>query len=149
MNIQSNLKNVLDKFPKDEVKLSSHELELSLESDALAVQKKISSERDKLESKLDDAFVPIRRIEKLIENLEGYASLSNGFKDYMKALYDAEKVFEDSKNKIKNSEQELGIKIPEPKFIGKLSQELSFFQKMEQNFRDDLNEYNKFIKKFK
>ena len=143
------LSKVFSKLSREEVNLESHKLELSLESDALAVQKKMSSERDKLESKLDNAFVPIRRIEKLIENLEGYASLSNGFKDYMKALYDAEKVFEDTKNKIKNSEQELGIKIPEPKFIGELSQQLSFFQRMEQNFRDDLNEYNKFIKKFK
>ena len=143
------LSKVFSKLSREEVNLESHKLELSLESDALAVQKNLSAQRDKLGSKLNDAFVPIRRIEKLIENLEGYASLSNGFKDYMKALYDAEKVFEDSKNKIKNSEQELGIKIPEPKFIGKLSQQLSFFQKMEQNFRDDLNEYNKFIKKFK
>jgi len=143
------LSKVFSKLSREEVNLESHKLELSLESDALAVQKNLSAQRDKLESKLDDAFIPVRRIEKLIENLEGYASLSNGFKDYMKALYDAEKVFEDSKNKIKNSEQELGIKIPEPKFIGKLSQQLSFFQKMEQNFRDDLNEYNKFIKKFK
>jgi len=143
------LSKVFSKLSRKEVNLESHKLELSLESDALAVQKNLSAQRDKLESKLDDAFIPVRRIEKLIENLEGYASLSNGFKDYMKALYDAEKVFEDSKNKIKNSEQELGIKIPEPKFIGKLSQQLSFFQKMEQNFRDDLNEYNKFIKKFK
>jgi len=143
------LSKVFSKLSREKVNLESHKLELSLESDALAVQKNLSAQRDKLGSKLNDAFVPIRRIEKLIENLEGYASLSNGFKDYMKALYDAEKVFEDSKNKIKNSEQELGIKIPEPKFIGKLSQQLSFFQKMEQNFRDDLNEYNKFIKKFK
>ena len=143
------LSKVFSKLSREKVNLESHKLELSLESDALAVQKNLSAQRDKLESKLDDAFIPVRRIEKLIENLEGYASLSNGFKDYMKALYDAEKVFEDSKNKIKNSEQELGIKIPEPKFIGKLSQQLSFFQKMEQNFRDDLNEYNKFIKKFK
>jgi len=143
------LSKVFSKLSREEVNLESHKLELSLESDALAVQKKMSSERDKLESKLDNAFLPIRRIEKLIENLEGYASLSNGFKDYMKALYDAEKVFEDTKNKIKNSEQELGIKIPEPKFIGELSQQLSFFQRMEQNFRYDLNEYNKFIKKFK
>jgi len=143
------LSKVFSKLSREKVNLESHKLELSLESDALAVQKNLSAQRDKLESKLDDAFIPVRRIEKLIENLEGYASLSNGFKDYMKALYDAEKVFEDLKNKIKNSEQELGIKIPEPKFIGKLSQQLSFFQKMEQNFRDDLNEYNKFIKKFK
>ena len=143
------LSKVFSKLSREEVNLESHKLELSLESDALAVQKNLSAQRDKLGSKLNDAFVPIRRIEKLIENLEGYASLSNGFKDYMKALYDAEKVFEDSKNKIKNSEQELGIKIPEPKFIGKLSQELSLYQKAEQNFRDDLNEYNKFIKKFK
>ena len=143
------LSKVFSKLSREEVNLESHKLELSLESDALAVQKNLSAQRDKLESKLDDAFIPVRRIEKLIENLEGYASLSNGFKDYMKALYDAEKVFEDSKNKIKNSEQELGIKIPEPKFIGKLSQELSLYQKAEQNFRDDLNEYNKFIKKFK
>jgi len=143
------LSKVFSKLSREKVNLESHKLELSLESDALAVQKNLSAQRDKLGSKLNDAFVPIRRIEKLIENLEGYASLSNGFKDYMKALYDAEKVFEDSKNKIKNSEQELGIKIPEPKFIGKLSQELSLYQKAEQNFRDDLNEYNKFIKKFK
>ena len=143
------LSKVFSKLSREEVNLESHKVELSLESDALAVQKNLSAQRDKLGSKLNDAFVPIRRIEKLIENLEGYASLSNGFKDYMKALYNAEKVFEDSKNKIKNSEQELGIKIPEPKFIGKLSQELSLYQKAEQNFRDDLNEYNKFIKKFK
>jgi len=108
------LSKVFSKLSREKVNLESHKLELSLESDALAVQKNLSAQRDKLESKLDDAFIPVRRIEKLIENLEGYASLSNGFKDYMKALYDAEKVFEDSKNKIKNSEQELGIKIPEP-----------------------------------
>ena len=29
MNIQSNLKNVLDKFPKDEVQLASHKVELA------------------------------------------------------------------------------------------------------------------------
>ena len=33
MNIQSNLKNILDKFPKDEVKLESHKVELGLADD--------------------------------------------------------------------------------------------------------------------
>ena len=30
MNIQSNLKNILDKFPKDEVQLESHKVDLAL-----------------------------------------------------------------------------------------------------------------------
>lgn len=33
MNIQSNLKNILDKFPKDEVKLESHKVDLALVDD--------------------------------------------------------------------------------------------------------------------
>ena len=33
MNIQSNLKNILDKFPKDEVQLESHKVDLALADD--------------------------------------------------------------------------------------------------------------------
>ena len=49
MNIQSNLKNILDKFPKDEVKLASHKVELTAIQDIKGVSN-LDTALGKLES---------------------------------------------------------------------------------------------------
>ena len=50
MNIQSNLKNILDKFPKDEVQLASHRVELTIIMD---IQKYLKSAEGYFDEAID------------------------------------------------------------------------------------------------
>jgi hypothetical protein len=50
MNIQSNLKNILDKFPKDEVQLASHKVELTIIMD---IQKYLKSAEGYFDEAID------------------------------------------------------------------------------------------------
>ena len=67
MNIQNNLKNVLDKFPKDEVQLASHKVELEkieLARKAPSVLKdfeKLDAKLRKSQDKVDSSFNSYRK----------------------------------------------------------------------------------------
>ena len=50
MNIQSNLKNILDRFPKDEVQLASHKVELTIIMD---IQKYLKSAEGYFDEAID------------------------------------------------------------------------------------------------
>ena len=101
-------------------------------------------------SELDSAFTPIRQLESAINRLSAeIPSKINTFKPFMKALTDLESQFDKDKAKIKNAEQELGIKIPEPKIFNTVSKTLSTYQKEEETFRKEINEFNTLSKKFK
>tara|TARA_R110000824_G_scaffold372999_1_gene563230 strand:+ start:246 stop:668 length:423 start_codon:yes stop_codon:yes gene_type:complete len=67
MNIQSNLKNILDKFPKDEVKLESHKVELGLAQDLQNVAKTMSKTLDTANKVVDASIkvnVALKKVEK-------------------------------------------------------------------------------------
>ena len=67
MNIQSNLKNILDKFPKDEVQLESHKVELGLAQDLQNVAKTMSKTLDTANKVVDASIkvnVALKKVEK-------------------------------------------------------------------------------------
>ena len=95
MNIQSNLKNILDKFPKDEVKLESHKVELGLAQDLQNVAKTMSKTLDTANKVVDASIkvnVALKKVEKDSRFYNKYASITyeNVTQDlkYLKTLMD-------------------------------------------------------------
>ena len=79
MNIQSNLKNILDKFPKDEVKLESHKVELGLAQDLQNVAKTMSKTLDTANKVVDASIkvnVALKKVEKDSRFYNKYASIT-------------------------------------------------------------------------
>jgi DNA helicase TIP49 (TBP-interacting protein) len=95
MNIQSNLKNILDKFPKDEVKLESHKVELGLAQDLQNVAKTMSKTLDTANKVVDASIkvnVALKKVEKDSRFYNKYASITyenvNQDLKYLKTLMD-------------------------------------------------------------
>ena len=142
----SNLKEIGNKLFKETTELKSQEVELAVGDDLRRMSSKIDTLRKKLDSELDNAFEPIRRIEKIISNL---SDKIYGFKAYKDALMDMEQQFADDNRKLQDAESELGVKIERPKALNVAVKELEQFQKFEETFRREINEFNRAVKKYK
>ena len=65
MNIQSNLKNILDKFPKDEVQLASHKVDLALKEDIAKLINKYTQVYKNISKRGQDRKVLVKKINEL------------------------------------------------------------------------------------
>ena len=144
MNTENRVFNKLAQAEK--VELSAQKVELALGDELRKISSKTETLRKKLDSELDDAFEPIRRIEKIISNL---SDKIYGFKAYKDSLMDMEKQYADDSRKIQNAEKELGVKIERPKALDVAVRELEQYQKLEETYRSEINEFNRAIKKYK
>lgn len=148
MNNYKSVRNRL--FTNSEVELKSETVELAIGDEANALISKLKSASGEVNTELDSAFTPIRQLESAIRRLTGeIPSKINKFKPFLKALTDLESQFDKDRAKLQNAEQELGVKIPEPKIFNTVSKILSTYQKEEETFRKEINEFNDLAKKFK
>ena len=142
------MSNNITKFlnSRNEVKLSSEKIELAIGDNLNKLISNVEKFLGDTNSELNDAFTPIRQIEKLTEKIP--TSITS-FKTYTTALMDLESEYSSVKKKIQDIENELGLKVPQPKIMTETSSKLQRFQKEEENFRGEINEFNKLSKKYK
>jgi len=144
MKEQKSVRNRL--FKTEKVELESHKVELAIGDELRNLASKTGDAFDKVNKELDDAFEPIRRIEKISESIP---SKLDSFKAFTSVLQKMEQQFQDDNQKLKSAEQELGVKIPRPKALDQAVRQLEQFQRQEEIFRREINEFNKASKKYR
>jgi len=142
--MKSRLSKVLDKMPKEKIELAKVELAVGDELKGLAA--KVRSAREKLYKSLDNSFSPIIQIERLVDEIPDKI---DGFKEFQDALYKMEAQFQKDQQKVKDFENELGVKIDSPKSLSAAVKDLEVFQNDEGFIRRDINEFNKKAKKYR
>lgn len=126
--------------------LKSQRVELAIGDELKGLNSKLDSVYKSVNKEINEAFEPIRRIEKIAESIPAGI---NGFKEFSQSLQKMEVQYQNDVQKLKSAEQELGVKIPMPKALDSALKQLTFFQNQEQLFRDDINEFNKESKKYR
>lgn len=127
-------------------KLSENKVELAIGDELKSLSLKAESVRNKLNQELDNAFEPIRRIEKISESIP---SKIDGLKEFTDALGRMEIQFQNDVQKIRNIENELGTKIKPPKSIDIALKDLKEFQRFEEIYRKQINEFIRESKKYR
>ena len=148
MNNYKSVRNRL--FTNSEVELKSETVELAIGDEANALMAKLKSASNETNSELDKAFTPIRQLESAIRRLTGeIPSKINKFKAFKDVLMKLESQFSKDNEKLKKAEQELGVKIPRPKVLTEVNKVLEKYQREEESFRKEINEFNTLSKRFK
>lgn len=155
MNTQKSVFNKISKIAPQEVELSEVELsvekvELALGDGLQSIADKVYNLKQKTEDSLDNAFTDLVKLEKMAQRVINDApDVENPFKAFKDELMRLEAQWDKETNRLKSIENELGTKIEYPKIFASISEQLSNFQRLEQNYRGDISEYNKRIRKFK
>ncbi len=95
-----------------------------------------------LNDKIDESFVPVREIEKLMSELNADIDIS-GFIDALQSLEESYSIETD---KLREAENDLGITIPRPAVLDNAVNEIAKLQDLEEQIRADVNEYNNYLK---
>ena len=134
-----------------EVELSEEKkVELALGDGLQSIADKVYSLKQKSESELDNAFTELVKLEKMAQRVISDApNIENPFKAFKDELMRLESMWDKETNRLKAIENELGTKIEYPKVFQSVSEQLSSFQRLEQNYRADITDYNKRIRKYK
>ena len=142
--MKSNIEKVYSKLPKTE--LATQKVELKVGDELKGLAAKVESAKKNLENDLDEAFTPIRQIEKVVDNIPDKI---DGFKEFSNAIQKMEVQFQKDTQKVKDFENELGVKIERPKTLDVAVKNLEDFQSDEEYFRKEINEFNQKAKKYK
>ena len=143
----NNYKNVLKNLNKEtKVELETQKVELAIGDELRGLASKLGSAFDKINKELDDAFEPIRRIEKISESIP---SKIDSFKEFSNALQKMEVQYQKDNQKLQSVERELGVKIDRPKALDVAVRQLEQFQRQEEIIRQEINEFNRAAKKYK
>jgi len=135
--MKSNIEKVYSKLPKTELATQKVELKVGDELRGLASQ--VASARDSVYKDLDNSFIPIRQIEKLVDEIPDKI---DGFKEFSDALQKMEVQYQKDTQKVKDFENELGVKIDRPKSLDAAVKNLQDFQSDEESIRKEINEFN-------
>ena len=142
----SNYKRVLKHLNKEtKVELEAQKVELAIGDELRGLASKSDAFSKSLDRELNEAFGEISRIEKIVSNMQTEIV---GFKDFTNALQNMEVQYQKDVQKIKSAEQELGVKIDRPKSLDVAVKELEKLQRLESEYRSDINEFNKLVRKY-
>ena len=146
MKTPQELDKIYNRLPKEKIELSVEKVELAIGDELRGLSSKVESLRKNVEKNLDNAFTPIRRIENLVDEIPNKI---DGFKEFSNALQKMEVQFQKDEQKVKDFENELGVKIDRPKALNVAVKDLQNFQSDEENIRKEINEFNKKSKKYR
>ena len=147
--MKSNIQKVYSKLPKtelSEVELATQKVELAVGDELRSLSSKIDSAFSKLNKEIDNAFTPIRQIEKLANEIP---SKIDGLQKFVVLVQNMEEQFQKDNQKVKDFEKELGMKIQRPKALDIALSDLREYQQLEQLSRDDINKFNTLAKKYR
>ena len=133
-----------------EVELSDEQkVELKVGDNMPKLANEIESTFKNVDRLLDEAFIPIRRIEKQVQELLEPNYFQKEFKTFTTTLMKLESAYADARQTIQNAENDLGVSIPEPRNVTEAVRVLEEFQRREEMLRREINEYTQAYKKFK
>jgi hypothetical protein len=95
-----------------------------------------------LNDKIDESFVPVREIEKLMSEVNADIDISS----FIDALQSLEESYNIEADKLREAENDLGITIPRPAVLDNAVNEIAKLQDLEEQVRADVNEYNNYLK---
>jgi len=133
-----------------EVELSEEQkVELAIGDTLSKMSLEASEANSKMNDVLDEMYVPLRRVEKAISELQSGDDAMPYFKEFMTKLQKLEAEYEEGLKKIRQAESDLGVRIETPPQFDDALSTLSFLQKKEQDHRESIKELNAFVKKLK
>ena len=141
--MKSNIQKVYSKLPKKKLGLKKHKIDLAVGDELQNLSNEASKYLDKLAEEIDNAFYPVRQIEKLMSDMSPEIY---GLNDFTNALMKFEEQYQKDTQRINELADELGMQIPIPPAINEAVKNLERLQMFEQGARNDINEYNNYIK---
>jgi len=136
MNKEQSIQSVLRKLSATPMKV-----ELAIGDGLQKKADDVYAMAKKIDSSLNQAFVPIRQIESAIRKLESNPVTSE-FQDFVKKLQSLEAEYQSEKSKAENAAKELGIALPKMKWMDEVNGILSYSQRAEETSRKDINTYS-------
>jgi hypothetical protein len=130
------------------VELASVKVDLALGDNLIKKANEIYALAKKVEEGLDNAFVPVREIERAINGLSNNP-IGSEFQDFIKKLQALEGEYQSEKAKAQAMAKELGVPLPKISWIDEVNGVLSYAQRSEETARKDINLYNAIYKEAK
>ena len=141
--MKTNIDRVYSKLPQKKHNFKNHKVALAVGDELENLSNEAFKYLDKLANEIDDAFTPIREIEKLMDRVQPEIY---GLNDFTNALMKFEEQYQKDTQRINELADELGMQIPIPDAINEAINNLERLQMFEQGARDDINEYNSYLK---
>ncbi len=141
--MKSNIEKVYSKLPQKKHNFRKHKVELAVGDELENLSNEAFKYLDELAEEIDDAFTPVREIEKLMARMSPEIT---GLNNFTNALMKFEEQYQKDTQRINELADELGMQIPIPDAINEAINNLERLQMFEQGARDDINEYNSYLK---
>jgi chromosome segregation ATPase len=146
MNIQNNLQNILDKFPKNKVELATHEVNLGKIQDEIKQLVNNVKGADKelafVEQDLMSAWLDYDEVRNSIDGLKKKLKEAKGTASARADFFDFSKDIKELFAKMKKAASELGVKVDSIKDYKKLLQAEVQNQKQVKEVKQAVKKYN-------
>ena len=139
--MKSRLEKVYSKLPNQKVNLKAHKVELAVGDELSAMEASVVSLYEKFDNNMGIAFDPLVQIEKLVREIPDEI---DGFQEFLNALQQLEEQFANDEQKVRDFENELGIKIDRPEALNVALKTLELYQDREAFGREGINDYQEY-----
>lgn len=141
--MKTNIDRVYSKMPQKKHNFKNQKVELAVGDELENLSNEAFKYLDELGNEIDEAFTPVREIEKLMANMTNEIT---GLNNFTNALMKFEEQYQKDTQRINELADELGMQIPIPDAINEAINNLEKLQNFEQVARNDINEYNSYLK---
>lgn len=141
--MKSNIEKVYSKLPQKKRNFGKQRVDLAVGDELESLSQKADDLFNSLNSEIDDAFTPVREIEKLMDRMPTEIT---GLNDFVNAVMMLEEQYQNDIQKINDIADELGMQVPIPPLVNEALKNLEKLQELEQQARNDINEFNSYLK---
>ena len=141
--MKSRLEKVYSKLPQKKHNFRKQRVDLAVGDELESLSQKADDLFNSLNSEIDDAFTPVREIEKLMDRMPTEIT---GLNDFVNAVMMLEEQYQNDIQKINDIADELGMQVPIPPLVNEALKNLEKLQELEQQARNDINEFNSYLK---
>jgi vacuolar-type H+-ATPase subunit I/STV1 len=139
--MKNNIEKVYGKLPKKKLGLKKHKIDLAVGNELSSLEEQVVSLSQKFDDNVGLAYDPLRQVEKIVEELPDEI---NGFQEFLNALQQLEEQYLKDEQKVRDFENELGVKIDRPEALNVALKTLELYQNLEEIGRQSINEYQEY-----